>query len=101
MARMVRMMDSMVVQENAHQMMMGPVRKTSVGCPVHSSGSSQSKFKSSSSAQSKAVQVRPKVDKPVSWTIKPNGEQSTVPKERTQSMCEGSWKNSLRQREKL
>merc|ERR1719336_1035287 len=93
-------MDSMVVQENAHQMMVGPVRKTSVGCPVHSSGS-QSKFKSSSSAQSKAVQVRPKVDKPVSWTIKPNGEQSTVPKERTQSMCEGSWKNSLRQREKL
>jgi len=103
MARMVRMMDSMVVQENTHQMMMGPVRKSSVGCPVHSSGQT-AKFRSnqsSSSAQSKAVQVRPKVDKPVSWTIKPNGEQSTVPKERTQSMCEGSWKNSLRQREKL
>ena len=100
MARMVRMMDNMVVQETTQQVMMpkmGNVRKSS-GCPVHQG---QPKVRSVATGQSKAVQVRPKLDKPVSWTIKPNGEQSTVPKERTSSVCEGSWKNSLRQREKL
>ena len=101
MARMVRMMDSMVVQESSQQMVLGPVRKTSGGCPVHSAAP---KGRSSSSqSQTRTVQrvERPKVDKPVTWTIKPNGEQSTVPKERNSSVSEGSWKNSLRQREKL
>merc|ERR1719411_942978 len=95
MARMVRMMDSMMVSDIPMQM---PVRRSS-NCPVHSSAKSQS------SRQVAATQTKKNVDKPVSWTVKMNSDKikPTVPqqRERAASTCEGTWKNSLRQREKL
>ena len=107
MARMVRMMDGMMV-ENTQQIMLGPSRKSSSsGCPVHSAQPKLRPNPSPSAANpNKTVQriEKTKLDKPVTWTIKPNGVQSTVPatKERTGSVSEGSWKNSLRGgREKL
>ena len=89
------MMDSMMVSDIPMQM---PVRRSS-NCPVHSSAKSQS------SRQVAATQTKKNVDKPVSWTVKMNSDKikPTVPqqRERAASTCEGTWKNSLRQREKL
>ena len=89
------MMDSMMVSDIPMQM---PVSRSS-NCPVHSSAKSQS------SRQVAATQTKKNVDKPVSWTVKMNSDKikPTVPqqRERAASTCEGTWKNSLRQREKL
>ena len=93
MARMVRMMDSMMVSDIPAMM---PAMRRSTGCPVHSAAGK---------GRVATTQTKTKVDKPVSWTVKMNNKsdkpQPTVPRERAASTCEGNWKNSLRQREKL
>jgi len=102
MARMVRMMDSMVVQESVQPMQLRTGSRRNSQCPVHSVQKT-STFRQTHPTQKvqKPQQPAKKVDKPVSWTVKANTDQPTVPKERTTSVSEGSWKNSLRQREKL
>ena len=112
MARMVRMMDSMVVGDMAQVMGPPPSRARSQPCPVHPSKGA----KVAARGQVAATQTRRQqpVDKPVSWTVKMNRDklQPTVPlprdpragdtRERAASTCEGTWKNSLRnQKEKL
>ena len=94
MARMVRMMDSMMVSDMPMQM---PVRRNGT-CPVHTAAKTKTQTR-----QVAATQTRKNVDKPVSWTVKMNADkpQPTVPRERAASTTEGTWKNSLRQREKL
>ena len=115
MARMVRMMDSMVVGDMAQVMGPPPTRARTQGgpCPVHPSKGAKV---GASRGQVAATQTRRQqpVDKPVSWTVKMNRDklQPTVPlprdpragdtRERAASTCEGTWKNSLRnQKEKL
>ena len=97
MARMVRMMDSMMVSDMPMQMQ--PVRRNG-GCPVHSAARTKPQTR-----QVATTQTKKNVDKPVSWTVKMNNNvdkpQPTVPRERAASTTEGTWKNSLRQREKL
>lgn len=94
MARMVRMMDSMMVSDIPLQM--PAMARRSAGCPVHSAAGK---------GRVATTQTKKPVDKPVSWTVKMNKAdkpQPTVPRERAASTCEGNWKNSLRQgREKL
>merc|ERR1719411_2187326 len=93
MTRMVRMMDSMMMSD----MPMPNNSRRSAGCPVHSAVKSQSRAVA-------GTQTKKTVEKPVSWTVKMNKAdqpQPTVPRDRTASTCEGNWKNSLRQREKL
>ena len=98
MARMVRMMDSMMVSDMSHVPMQMPVRRNTT-CPVHSAAKTQTRTVAS-------TQTKKNIDKPVSWTVKMNSDkpQPTVPREnrdRNPSTSEGTWKNSLRQREKL
>ena len=98
MARMVRMMDSMMVSDMSHVPMQMPVRRNTT-CPVHSAAKTQTRTVAS-------TQTKKNIDKPVSWTVKMNSDkpQATVPREnrdRNPSTSEGTWKNSLRQREKL
>merc|ERR1719422_290563 len=75
-----------------------PVRRNTT-CPVHSAAKTQTRTVAS-------TQTKKNIDKPVSWTVKMNSDkpQPTVPREnrdRNPSTSEGTWKNSLRQREKL
>ena len=98
MARMVRMMDSMMVSD----MPMQPMQRRQGSCPVHSAV----RTKPQSSRQVATTQTKKNIEKPVSWTVKMNHNnvdkpQPTVPRERAASTTEGTWKNSLRQREKL
>ena len=91
------MMDSMMVSDMPMQMQ--PVRRNGT-CPVHSAARTKPQTR-----QVATTQTKKNVDKPVSWTVKMNNNvdkpQPTVPRERAASTTEGTWKNSLRQREKL
>lgn len=101
MARMVRMMDSMVVQESVQPMQVRMNSRRNSQCPVHSVQHTHTSRQSHAPQNVQKPQPAKRLDKPVSWTVKANTDRATVPRERNSSVSEGSWKNSLRQREKL
>ena len=95
MHQMARMMDTMMMPEPVQMRemrisMARPGGNFSAQCPVHSP-------KPRLIRNNSEPKLKPqKVEKPISWTIKPK-TPNNVPRQRAGSICEGNWKNSLRQ----